>query len=348
MSYNKEEKEERKRQLDNKVKEALTALSSPEILGEYLSFAAKFNKYSQRNIALIYSQNPKASFVAAASFFKAGMPDYNGEKRTEKQIFINKGEKALYILKPYDRKFVRCDGELIPYANLNKDEKKQVSEEDILIRTTYIYVPVFDIAQTNAPPEAYPKLMGFGGTTNRSVEEQYNGVVRYAEQELNCPVTVQDLKRSKAVTKGYYNTAENSIVLSDMLSGDGKLSTLLHEVGHAELHRNLRANIDKPSCVVEYEADLYAFLLEEHLGIGSVDSRTRHLQRQHEAMRHDIPDEKELAKVKNDCLENAVMKYQKQAELFDWHIEAAARQLSDSVDTVDNSEKTNRKTHRSL
>ncbi len=323
-------------ELKQRVSAAVEAYrSNPRKLAEFLSFAARFNNYSGHNLRLIWAQRPTAQFVAAASYFKAGMPGENGEPLTNKKIMINKGEKALRIWKPYEETLVYVPGDnesLIPtrYNHLSADMRARAASEGWKQekRVNFTLVPVFDITQTNAPPEAYPKSFGFGGDRNIDADKQFKAVKNYAQWALNCPVRISDLGELKASVRGLFSPEENKIEISDMLSGDGKLSTLLHEIGHAELHRD-RSN--KSTAQKELEADMYSLLLESRLGIESTEARCDHLGAHYEAylqeQREKLPQGRELD-LNSDIepLNNALRRYYEQAPIIEEYID-----LHDSI-----------------
>ncbi len=251
----------------------------PEEFAKFTAFCARFNNYSANNLRLICVQYPDASLVAPASYFKQGMPDKLGKPQTE-PAYIRKGEHALRIWKPYDKTYVEMPTEegvvIKPQAWLTKAEKAKAAAEGwkSFVRVEFTLVPVFDISQTNVPPEAYPKVFGFGGSENRNAEEQFKALKNYAENVLNCPVTIEDFGSQRATTRGYFVPSENRIAISDMLSGDGKLSTLIHEIGHAELHRDANT---KTTAQKELEADMYSLMIESKLGIETTEARRVHL-----------------------------------------------------------------------
>ena len=311
--------------------------NDPQALAEFLAFSASFNNYSAKNLRLIWVQDPHASFVAPASFFKAGMPDENGVPRTQEKIYINKGEKALRIWKPYDVKYVAVPREgqppeLTEYAKLPKELKQRAEAEKWAVKTQVKFrlVPVFDIAQTTAPPEAYPKTFGFGGNVNRDAEQQYLAVKQYAEDVLGCPVSIADLGERKATVRGFFRPDANEIVLSDMLSGDGKLSTLIHEVGHAELHGDMVSNRHKSTAQIELEADMYALMIEAKLGIKPTEARCRHLGAHYEAYMQELaaklPEGQTLdLNADIDAMNNVLHRYTEQSPLIERYLD---RQLS--------------------
>ncbi len=311
--------------------------NNPQALAEFLAFSASFNNYSAKNLRLIWVQDPHASFVAPASFFKAGMPDENGVPRTQEKIYINKGEKALRIWKPYEVKYVAVPREgqppeLTEYAKLPKELKQRAEAEKWAVKTQVKFrlVPVFDIVQTTAPPEAYPKTFGFGGNVNRDAEQQYLAVKQYAEDVLGCPVSIADLGERKATVRGFFRPDANEIVLSDMLSGDGKLSTLIHEVGHAELHGDMVSNRHKSTAQIELEADMYALMIEAKLGIQPTEARCRHLGAHYEAYMQELaaklPEGQTLdLNADIDAMNNVLHRYTEQSPLIERYLD---RQLS--------------------
>lgn len=272
---------ERQKMLYSKVQNlVMTFRHDPGVISEYLKFAALFNKYSHKNLRLIYAQNPHAVFVESAAFFRNGMPDKTGTPQTNKKILIKKGEKALYIWAPTAQKCVWHPDfrRYFPFATLSDAAKERAQKEKWDVRSAkyYVSVPVFDIGQTNCPPELYPKGLGFVGKDGENVQTAYDALCNYLSNELHCPVNVGDIGRAKSDVRGFYSPQKNAIYISNMLSGDELLSTLIHEAGHAELHKNLN-NIHRSTAQSELEADMYSLMLQHKLGVPVTDSRKAHL-----------------------------------------------------------------------
>ena len=260
------------------------------------------------------------------------MPDANGEPTTKENIFIKKGESALRIWKPYEVTYVEVpqeDGKtrLAILSHLPKEAREKAKEENWKTRKSVKFqlVPVFDISQTTASPEAYPKFFGFGGSTYRDAEEQFRAVKNYAENTLNCPVTVEDLGSRKTSVRGFFVPDDNRIVISDMLSGDAKLSTLIHEVGHAELHGDNAENAKKSEAQIELEADMYSLMIESRLGIEPTEARCRHLGTHYEMYLEEIKaklPEGETLDLNSDMevLENVTKRYTERSALIDEYL----------------------------
>ena len=92
-------REERMKDLNQRLEQGIRDVFESERFRDYLSVMSRFHTYSARNVLLIHMQRPNATRVASA-------------KRWKEQFerFINKGEKAIYIMAPIPRchGFARC------------------------------------------------------------------------------------------------------------------------------------------------------------------------------------------------------------------------------------------------
>jgi 5'(3')-deoxyribonucleotidase len=296
----------------------------PDKLMEHIRFSARFNKYSSRNLMLIAAQYPTASFVTSFSRFAKGIPDDRGVPLTDKNCSVKKGERAIYIYGFRSTEYVvdPDTGRELAVRHLSDKMAARARAEgwEKRTRTYYPLVPVFDISQTNTPPEVYPAVMGFGGTENRDADAQFRAAKNYAENVLGCSVEIYDMGERKATVRGNFTPSENAIRISSMLSGDGALSTLLHEIGHAELHADEEYLKDKPLSQIELEADMLAIMYEDHLGIAQTDARKAHLHSHYtrylDQLRAEQGEGYDLLG-KDSPFEHVVAKYQERIELFD-------------------------------
>ena len=296
--------------------------ADPRALAEYVLFSSRFNNYSANNLRLIWSQYPYAQYVTSAYDFSHGLPDKDGKPTVSEKIFIKKGERALHIWKPYDVKYtVMPDGSEKRSAWLTKSEREQAKIEKWkeVTRKYFILVPVFDITQTTASPDVYPKLCGLGGTKGTSADARFNALKNYCENVLNCPVKVRDFGERKATVRGSFYPDLNEIHISDMLEGENKLSTFIHELGHATLHADSYKNASKSTAQIELEADMYALMIERRLGIEPTDARCRHLKAHYdeyiaETKATDINADTEL-------FNNVINRYREQIPLIDAYVD---------------------------
>ena len=265
--YNQEEyiekQEQLKEQLEQRVKELAEKFrDKPEQIVELLEFSSRFYKYSQRNVMLIYSQNEGATFVES---FK-GMND--------KGYHVKKGQHGMKILVPVKTTLLNDNGNWIKLSNATKEQKQAYKNGQIESRTVQRFKvgTVFDISQTDCPIEDYPKLYNMGYKNERH-DQLYNAVKEYAEKVLSCTVVESDV--SSISLRGFYYPLKNEIHISDKLQDTEKLSTLLHELAHAVLHK--QPNIDKPIAQIEFEADALSIMLQSKLGIEVTEGGQRHL-----------------------------------------------------------------------
>ena len=296
--------------------------ADPRALAEYVLFSSRFNNYSANNLRLIWAQYPYAQYVTSAYDFSHGLPDKNGKPTVSEKIFIKKGERALRIWKPYDVKYtVMPDGTEKRSAWLTKSEREQAKAEKWkeLTRKYFTLVPVFDITQTTASPDVYPKLCGLGGTKGTSADARFNALKNYCENVLNCPITIRDFGERKATVRGSFYPDLNEIHISDMLEGENKLSTFIHELGHATLHADSYKNASKSTAQIELEADMYALMIERRLGIEPTDARCRHLKAHYdeyiaEIKSNDINADTEL-------FNSVIDRYREQIPLIDAYVD---------------------------
>lgn len=221
MEKNWSQKAEENREFARKKMEefAKSYQENPETIVEYLRFSKNFYQYSQGNTALIYQQNPHATFVKSFAGWK------------KEGVSVNRGEKGIAIWYAVQSTLLkREDGSVVSLRNATKEEKDLYKKGELegVVKQGFQIGYVFDIAQTNFPKEQYPKYFDMG-QASEDADKMIAALESYAENELQCSVRTEDL--SSISLKGYYY--KNGIVLNEKLEGVEKLSTLSHEMGHA-------------------------------------------------------------------------------------------------------------------
>lgn len=337
--------DELKKELRGKVEGIVKGWrEDPAKIAEYLQFATRFRQYSHANTRLLFVQNPYASFVASAAAFRAGLPNKNGIPLSETPIWIKKGEHAMRVWCPTVKTLVKnpYTGDLTAFSQLTKEEQERAKAEnwETLEKHGFTLVPVFDISQTNASPELYPQLMGYGQDMP-GVEVYYRAACAYANSELHCPVR-ENVDMRSALIRGAFSPQENEIRLSDLLRGDGKLSTLLHEIGHAELHADPAAK-SLSTAQVELEADMYALMLEQTMGVETTDARKAHLSGHYQSYLRELQraaGEKPLELGADSApFENVIRRYRQQLPAIERYIEQAKEALLQEAETTRRDEK---------
>ncbi len=262
-----EEREKRKEALRKQVEGIINNFeNSPEDIVEYLKFNSKFHQYSSNNTMLIYEQNNFAQFCASYKSFQ------------DMGYQVQKGQTGMKIFVPYITT-VFHDPESDQWIKLSEGTKEQkalvkAGQLESKQYTSFGIGTVFDIGQTDCPPEDYPKLfdMGFESETHQRL---YHAIVNYAESQN---ISVEEKFLPSISTRGYYQRSGNSITLSDKLNDSMRLSVMSHELSHAIMHSDEMAT-QLPQLQKEIEADSLSLMIRQHLGITDVeDIRQDHLK----------------------------------------------------------------------
>lgn len=238
------ETEKWKRQLVENAEKEILKLTDSEKFKSYLNTVAKFHRYSQRNIDLIYSQNPSASQVAG---FKKWQNDF---KRS-----VNKGEKGIRIAAPIIKK-------LTP-----EDQKRlDTTEEEAIVG--YRYIPVFDISQTSGEPVLSAKdFVKENLADHQNVTSLYNAFKDYLNQQTDLKVSEVPLATLNGA-KGYFQPSTNEIIIGgDEPDNALKLKTLYHEYAHSQLHGLKSAFKDRPRAYQETQAEAVAYVAMQNIGV---------------------------------------------------------------------------------
>ncbi|VYT33147.1 Uncharacterised protein [Tyzzerella nexilis] len=274
MAYIKKPSNRQKQEWEKKAKENENAAyemikgiaegykKNPEQLVEYFQFASKFYKYSPNNVALIYAQNEGATFVQSYKEWKdMGTP-------------VKRGATGLKILVPVKVTYLKIGENQIVQLSKATNEQRELYKNGKLEsfqKDYYKIGNVFDISQTEFPKEKYPEMfsMGYSSDLHKKIT---NGLIRFSEKEIGCPVTYEDL--SSIAIRGFYNREEHRIALNHLMADTMNLSTMSHELGHALLHNH---KTEKSISQIEFEEDAISIMLQKQYGIELTDARKSHL-----------------------------------------------------------------------
>ena len=246
---------------------------------ELLKYISQFNNYSIKNISLIQSQRSGAFGVASYKQFK------------EKGYQVQRGEKAIKILAPKFQDMFRYKEEgkikTKPVSQATKEQKQEIKEGKYKVIkgkiTNFIAVPVFDITQTDCPPEDYPVLypnkpenFNFKGTENE-LKIFHQAVSDYAKsQNVKVNYDVVD-----GTAKGFYAPSLNEIVIDKHLNEKEQTKVLLHELAHAEMHNSKIMKDKAPELktvnVLEYQAEMTAYIVSSKFELDTEDYSTHYL-----------------------------------------------------------------------
>lgn len=246
---------------------------------ELLKYISQFNNYSIKNISLIQSQRSGAFGVASYKQFK------------EKGYQVQRGEKAIKILAPKFQDMFRYEEEgkikNKPVSQATKEQKQGIKEGKYKVIkgkiTNFIAVPVFDITQTDCPPEDYPVLY-----PNKPENFNFKGMedeLKRFHQAVSDYAKLQNVKVNYDVVdgtaKGFYAPALNEIVVDKHLNKKEQTKVLLHELAHAEMHNSKIMKDKAPELkavnVLEYQAEMTAYIVSSKFELDTEDYSTHYL-----------------------------------------------------------------------
>lgn len=262
---------------------------SPEERLKLLDFMGNFYQYSLRNQLLIQSQFPGASGVGSFGFFK------------KMGFSVKKGEKGIRILQPNPQTYFKTKaGETKRLIDATPEEKKALDRKELKQHTVTYYklTSVFDISQTTAGPEDYPKLFpnrpfSFEIKDPQLLKELDLGLKQVADK-LNVPINdrenslfhIQELGSAKGAFISD-NQGQKEIFLSHRLSEEERIPTLIHELAHAALHdpKNLpdqgywtTENVTSADASIkELQAEMVSYVVTKHYGIDTSEEAIHYM-----------------------------------------------------------------------
>lgn len=239
--------EDRSKKLAKRIEKQLIDFTNQDEFKRYLHFMASMRNYSLENQLLIFSQNPRASYVAGFSAWK------------KLNRYVNKGEKAIFIKAPiFTEKSI-----------IDKEPNKSISEKTKAERVLmgYKFVSVFDISQTSGEELRLPRdFVKENFETSEQATIIYERLTRFLQEKTNVKV-YEERYSIEERGRGFYAPATHEIVInSSETSGVAKLKTLIHEFAHAELHNYQSDMNGLPRGHKEAQAESVAYAVMAHLG----------------------------------------------------------------------------------
>lgn len=251
----------------------------PEKILEFIDFQSRFYNYSTRNTMLIYSQNPGASFVGSFAALKKITDELAKEHRLPNGDLpyygIKKGAKAIKIFVPQQITYLKNENsDWIQLSKADKQLQLEYKKGNIesYQRLGFGIGNVFGISQTNLPIALYPTVISEGFGEESEVHKQFAEYITDFCKQHN--IEVRNMNEETVAIRGLARN-DNIIELNPLLNDTGRLSTLLHEVGHELLHFSVESNI-MPVSQREVEADIYSMLMLRRYGFEIPDSRSKH------------------------------------------------------------------------
>lgn len=264
QEYAKQKQAEMKKTIDDAMDKISNYKNDPEDFVQYLDFMSNMYDYSPRNQMLLINQYEGAYGVA-------------GKRQFEEMGFkVHENEKALKVLAPVFKKYTIDENKKwIPLDRPTKSQKDKIESGEYKVKQKLSYfkfADVYDIGQTDAKAEDYPKMFPNRPYTfdERNINEKYpnlkSSIKSFAEKEgyhLIDELSTEYLGNAK----GAYSPSTNNIYMRPHLSDGEYLSTLNHEVAHGQLHKN--SSLDTPT--KELEAEMTAYVTNKHFGLDTSD-----------------------------------------------------------------------------
>lgn len=203
---NKSNKENKTKELFNKIVDGVTKIIDSGEYAKFLKFSKNFHNYSFNNMILIFLQMNNATQVAG---FKTW------QKMGRK---VKPGSKGIQIIYPIKRKYTtKIEGQ-----NNIIDNAEKKTEEKTVEYFTYRPTYVFDISQTVG--ESIPLEDKHMKTDNMK------DFFRFLQSFSPYPIIEKELSGN---IQGYWSPKNKHVVLKRELFIDDKVATLLHELTHA-------------------------------------------------------------------------------------------------------------------
>lgn len=211
--------EERTKELTAKLEEQLTQFANQDEFKRYLTFMASMRQYSVDNQILIFMQNPKATYVAGFQAWK------------KHERFVQKGEKGIQIRAPIFEQQPVLD----PKTKQPIYENGEPKMDTVLVR--YKWVTVFDVSQTAGEPLKVTRdFVNERFQTDADAQALYDSFKNYLNQfkQLHVAEKAYSIQEEG---RGYFVPSTNEIIINASEENPvAKLSTLVHEFAHAQLH----------------------------------------------------------------------------------------------------------------
>jgi len=273
-NYKKRTAEEIRQETNELTQQALESVekftNSPESMKELMDFMAKFPERSFRNQVLIQRQYPGAQ----ACLGRAALKKHN--------IFIKKGEKGnkIFVRKSVKGFFDKKRG-FVRESYATKEDRLKIEKGEIKIekKPYYTIEKVFDVTQTQLKPEDYPKIFPnrvFDFQLDEKGKLELQKGIDALAKEMN--ISISDMREGHVfrgelgAAKGAYAhnpaTGQEEIVLNSRNNSSENLTTSIHELAHAKMHKFSEYD----TAIEELQAEMTSYIVTNHFGLDTSES----------------------------------------------------------------------------
>ncbi len=233
-------KNEKVKELFNQLEAGVKEVYESDNYKEMLSVMSKFHNYSANNCILILMQCPNATNVAG---YKSWQTNFKRQ--------VKKGEKAIQILAPSKRKYMKK--EIDEDGNESEVEKEYMS---------FYPTSVFDISQTEG--EDLPTIC-------HELKGDVDGFKKLFDSIKKATTATVSIGQVDGECKGYFSPMKNEIVVKENMEQMQTIKTLIHEVAHSILHCKDGEQEKATNNTKEVQAESVAYIVANYLGIDTSD-----------------------------------------------------------------------------
>lgn len=195
--------------------------------------------------------------------------------------YVQKGQEAITITLPHREGIFRDAAgtkKLVQHAN--QQEKQAIIDDRIqthLVTTHFQSIPVYDITQTNCPPEIFWKLYpevraNFSFDQTEENYEWFEKALYQYIKEKEFIVRFDSVQNSKKLK---YVIGKNEVIIDNQLSLKERTELLVRELARAELENYRQVTLEKDSVEVmefkENQKEMAAYVVSKSLGMEKED-----------------------------------------------------------------------------
>lgn len=229
----KQTNKERLKDITDSIERGIQDLFQSDKYAEYLRTMSRFHKYSVNNTMLIYMQKPDATLVAGFNKW-----------RDQFERNVMKGEKGIKIIAPTPFKKKIEQKKRDPDTNLpmlDADGKVIIEEKEIKI-PMFKPVTVFDVSQTDGKP--LPQL----ASDLQGNVQNYEVFMEALRRSSPVPIEIIPIHDG---ADGYFSLDKQKIAIREGMSEVQTVSAVVHEIGHAKLHNQMK--IEEPKDAEKFQ-----------------------------------------------------------------------------------------------
>lgn len=231
-----------------------------ELMMKDVELAARYSKYSLRNIRILLEQNPDIFYVASAEQFQK-----MGYEITDNQ--------PLSIRVPVYAKYIYENGQKI-YSNQYSRQIRQAIKDGKLQEKKYLkgfsfVASVFDITQTNCRPDNYPGIYDGVQIEPEFYGEVFEALSQFVNESLDYKVVLEDAKHINLY--GSIDKSGKIIRIQNDLDVVKELEQLCSCIAEIIVNSSDERNV-KTEKQKLCESDMLTIMLESSIGFNNFDA----------------------------------------------------------------------------